>query len=140
MKFCKCINCFVVIFITDFVSSSSDCCRCLYSTDNVFNRDIAAITSLWPVEYFLWSMGVHELDIYVTLLLINFVHQTDPPQRILHARNIRWHTKYKKKCILSLNLIYGRARFNLVSSLSKDLVFERFWIWLAGKILFSYFC
>ena len=56
MKFCKRSNCFVIIFITDSVSSSSDCSRCLYSTDNVFYRDRAAITTLWSVECFLWSM------------------------------------------------------------------------------------
>ena len=57
--------------------------------DNVFYRDIAVITTLWPVECIPWSMEVHELDIYITLLLINFVHQTDPPQRIVHTRDVR---------------------------------------------------
>ena len=88
-KLCKPSNCFVIIFIADSVSSSSGCNRCLYSTNNVFYRDIAAITTLWPVECFLWSMGVHELDIYITLLHINFVHQTDPLQGIVHARDVR---------------------------------------------------
>ena len=88
-KFCKRSNHFVKIFITDSVSSSSACNRCLYSTDNVFYRHIAAITTLWPVECFLWSMGVHELDIYIILLLINFVHQTDIPQWIVLARDVR---------------------------------------------------
>ena len=89
MKFCKCSNRFVIIFIADSVSSSSVCSRCLYSTGNVFYRKIAAITTLWLVECFLWSMGVHKLDIYMTLLLINFAHQTDAPQRIVHARDVR---------------------------------------------------
>ena len=57
VKFCKCSNGFVIIFITDSASFFSVCSRCLYSTDNVFYRDIAAITTLWPVEYFLWPMG-----------------------------------------------------------------------------------
>ena len=34
-------------------------------------------------------MGVHELDMYITLLLINFVHQTDSLQRNVHARDVR---------------------------------------------------
>ena len=34
-------------------------------------------------------MGMHELDIYITLLLINFVHQTNPPQQIILARDVR---------------------------------------------------
>ena len=34
-------------------------------------------------------MGVHELDIYITLLLINLVHQTNLPQRIVRARDVR---------------------------------------------------
>ena len=89
MKFCKCSNRFVIIFIADSVSSSSVFSRCLYSTGNVFYRKIAAITTLWLVECFLWSMGVHKLDIYMTLLLINFAHQTDAPQRIVHARDVR---------------------------------------------------
>ena len=50
---------------------------------------MAAVTTLWPVECFLWSMGVHKLDICITLLLINFVHWTNPPQQIVHARDVR---------------------------------------------------
>ena len=88
MKFCKCSNGFAIIFITDSVSSTSGCSRCLYST-MFFYRDIAAITTLWPVECFPWSMRVHELDIYITLLFISFVHQTDPPQQIVHTRDVR---------------------------------------------------
>ena len=89
MKFWKHSNHCVIIFITDSVSSSSGCSRCLYSIDNVSYRGIAAVTTLWPVECLLWSMGVHELDIYITLLLISFVHQTNPPQRIVHTRDVR---------------------------------------------------
>ena len=88
MKFCKLSNRFVIIFIKDSVSSSCGCNRCLNSTDNLFYRDIAAITTLWPVECFKWSMEVYELDIYIILLLINFVHQTDPPQQVVHARDV----------------------------------------------------
>ena len=50
---------------------------------------MAAVTTMWPVECFLWSMGVHKLDIYIPLLLINFVHWTNPPQQIVHARDVR---------------------------------------------------
>ena len=126
MKFCKCINCFVVIFITDFVSSSSDCCRCLYNTDNGFNRDIAPITSLWPVECFPWSMWVHGLDIYVTFAPHQLCSPNRPTTTNCTCKKYKMTYQVLKKCILSLNLIYGRVRFNLVSSLSKDLVFERF--------------
>ena len=81
MKFCKSSNHLVIIiFIIDSVNSSSGCSR---------YRDIAAITTLWPVECFPWSMRVHELDIYITLLLINFVHQTNPPKWIVKARDVR---------------------------------------------------
>ena len=57
MKFCKGSNRFVIIFIKDSVSSSSGCSKCLYSKNNVSYRDIAAITTLWPVECFPWSLG-----------------------------------------------------------------------------------
>ena len=40
VKFCKWSKHFVIIFITVSVSFSSGCSSCMYSTDNLFYRDI----------------------------------------------------------------------------------------------------
>ena len=131
MKFCKGSNRFVIIFIKDSVSSSSGCSRCLYSTNNVSYRDIAAITTLWPVECFPWSVGVHELDIYITLLLINFVHQTHAPQRIVYARDVqRW---------CSVANINSNWNFKVMDVHKRDIFTVQFmstlWCWLGNKMM-----
>ena len=78
MKFCKCTIRFVIIYICKLF-------QWLYQVhvqhSQCFYRGISAITTLWPVKCFPWSRGVHELDIYITLLLVNFAHQSDPPQQ-----------------------------------------------------------
>ena len=135
VKFCKRSNRFVIIFITDSVSSSSGCSRCLHSTDNVFYRDIVAITTLWQVECFLWSMGVHELEIYVTLLLINFVHQTNPPQGIVHARDVRWWCN-----VTNISLSWN---FEVMDVHKRVILTAQFvsnlWCWLGNEIMTASF-
>ena len=131
MKFCKRSNCFVITFITDSVNSSSGCSRCLYSADNVFYRDIASITTLWPVECFPWSMVVHELDIYITLLLINFVHQTDPPQRIAHARDVRrWCNVANINSSWNFEVMDVHKRVILTAQFMSNL-----WCWLGNEMM-----
>ena len=76
-------------------------------------------------------MGVHELDIYITLLLINFVHQTNPPKWIVQARDVRqWCNVTSINSSWNFEVMDVHKRVILNAQFVSNL-----WCWLGNEMM-----
>ena len=76
-------------------------------------------------------MGVHDSDIYITLLLINFVRQTNPPQGLVHGRDVRrWCNVANINSSWNFEVMDVHKRVILTAQFVSNL-----WCWLRNEMM-----